>query len=170
MCLFKKNRRLLYLRIMVSFLQYWITMPITTCYGFVKRYTDVNNFKKNIIRHSKAAGVVVVDDGSVLSLLDFSESMPKLTRNNQQPPQKRLCIETPETVSTLLIPATVSTLLTPATVPTPLTLATVPTQDVVQKADAYMPIHMVPIAIAPPCFWFKWRPQATCSQWRDYRG
>ena len=63
---------------MPTCLEYWVSMPATTCYGYPKRYREVETLKKQIILHGKKAGVVV-DDGNeqALSYDDFIKVIPK---------------------------------------------------------------------------------------------
>ena len=55
-------------------------MAPTTCYGYKRRYHDVETLKKQIIIHGKNAGVIIADnnDGPVLSLDDFIKVSPKI--------------------------------------------------------------------------------------------
>ena len=64
---------------MPTCLEHWVSMPATTCYGYPKRYREVETLKKQIILHGKKAGVVVVDDGNepALSYDDFIKVIPK---------------------------------------------------------------------------------------------
>jgi hypothetical protein len=55
-------------------------MAPTTCYGYKRRYYDVETLKKQIIIHGKNAGVIIADnnDGPVLSIDDFIKVSPKI--------------------------------------------------------------------------------------------
>ena len=65
---------------MPTCLEHWLTMAPTTCYGYKRRYHDVETLKKQIIIHGKNAGVIIADnnDGPVLSLDDFIKVSPKI--------------------------------------------------------------------------------------------
>jgi hypothetical protein len=54
-------------------------MPPTTCYGYKRRYRDVESIKKQIIIHGKCAGVIISDnnDGPELLMDDFIKASPK---------------------------------------------------------------------------------------------
>jgi hypothetical protein len=55
-------------------------MAPTTCYGYKRRYHDVETLKKQIIIHGKNAGVIIADNnnGPVLSIDDFIKVSPKI--------------------------------------------------------------------------------------------
>ena len=55
-------------------------MPPTTCYGYKRRYHDVETLKKQIIIHGKNAGVIIADNnnGPVLLIDDFIKVSPKI--------------------------------------------------------------------------------------------
>ena len=55
-------------------------MPPTTCYGYKRRYRDVESIKKQIIIHGKNAGVIISDnnDGPRLFMDDFIKTSPKI--------------------------------------------------------------------------------------------
>jgi hypothetical protein len=55
-------------------------MAPTTCYGYKRRYHDVETLKKQIIIHGKNAGVIIADNnnGKVLSIDDFIKVSPKI--------------------------------------------------------------------------------------------
>jgi len=64
---------------MPTCLEHWAAMPPTTCYGYKRRYLDVESIKKQIIIHGKSAGVIISDDidGPGLLLDDFIKASPK---------------------------------------------------------------------------------------------
>ena len=55
-------------------------MAPTTCYGYKRRYHDVETLKKQIVIHGKNAGVIIADNnnGPVLSIDDFIKVSPKI--------------------------------------------------------------------------------------------
>jgi hypothetical protein len=55
-------------------------MAPTTCYGYKRRYHNIEALKKQIIIHGKNAGVIIADnnDGPVLSIDDFIKVSPKI--------------------------------------------------------------------------------------------
>ena len=65
---------------MPTCLEHWVTMPPTTCYGYKRRYHDVETLKKQIIIHGKNAGVIIADNnnGPVLLIDDFIKVSPKI--------------------------------------------------------------------------------------------
>ena len=87
---------------MPTCLEHWLTMAPTTCYGYKRRYHDIDTLKKQIIIHGKNAGVIIADknDGPVLSMDDFIKVSPKILS------RKRPRIEQPmaQTQDAVLVP------------------------------------------------------------------
>ena len=65
---------------MPTCLEHWLTMAPTTCYGYKRRYHDIDTLKKQIIIHGKNAGLIIADnnDDPVLSMDDFIKVSPKI--------------------------------------------------------------------------------------------
>jgi len=87
---------------MPTCLEHWLTMAPTTCYGYKRRYHDIDTLKKQIIIHGKNAGIIIADnnDGPVLSMDDFIKVSPKILS------RKRPRIEQPmaQTQDAVLVP------------------------------------------------------------------
>lgn len=78
-------------------------MPPTTCYGYKRRYRDVETIKKQIIIHGKNAGVIISDnnDGPGLLMDDFIKASPKLLsgkRRRIQAQPVQVVIQVPDVV------------------------------------------------------------------------
>ena len=88
---------------MPTCLEHWVTMPPTTCYGYKRRYRDVETIKKQIIIHGKNAGVIISDnnDGPGLLMDDFIKASPKLLsgkRRRIQAQPVQVVIQVPDVV------------------------------------------------------------------------
>lgn len=84
-------------------MEHWVTMPPTTCYGYKRRYRDVETIKKQIIIHGKNAGVIISDnnDGPGLLMDDFIKASPKLLsgkRRRIQAQPVQVVIQVPDVV------------------------------------------------------------------------
>jgi hypothetical protein len=78
-------------------------MPPTTCYGYKRRYRDVETIKKQIIIHGKNAGVIISDnnDGPRLFMDDFIKTSPKILsgkRRRIQVQPVQVVIQVPDVV------------------------------------------------------------------------
>ena len=78
-------------------------MPPTTCYGYKRRYRDVESIKKQIIIHGKNAGVIISDnnDGPRLFMDDFIKTSPKILsgkRRRIQVQPVQVAIQVPDVV------------------------------------------------------------------------
>ena len=88
---------------MPTCLEHWVTMPPTTCYGYKRRYRDVESIKKQIIIHGKNAGVIISDnnDGPRLFMDDFIKTSPKILsgkRRRIQVQPVQVAIQVPDVV------------------------------------------------------------------------
>ena len=84
-------------------MEHWVTMPPTTCYGYKRRYRDVESIKKQIIIHGKNAGVIISDnnDGPRLFMDDFIKTSPKILsgkRRRIQVQPVQVAIQVPDVV------------------------------------------------------------------------
>ena len=79
---------------MPSVLEYWTTMPYSTCNNYLKRYTDVTALKAGIQRHAFSNGVQINLGENINDIARFRQGIPKQKRpiaKNilEAPPPKR---------------------------------------------------------------------------------
>ena len=79
---------------MPSILEYWTTMPYSTCNNYLKRYTDVTALKAGIQRHAFSNGVQINIGENINDIARFRQGIPKQKRPiakniSEAPPPKR---------------------------------------------------------------------------------
>ena len=65
---------------MPSILEYWTTMPYSTCNNYLKRYTDVAALKAGIQRHAFSNGVQINIGEDTSDIECFRQAIPKQKR------------------------------------------------------------------------------------------
>jgi hypothetical protein len=79
---------------MPSIIEYWTTMPYSTCNNYLKRYTDVAALKAGIQRHAFSNGVQINIGENINDIGRFRQAIPKQKRPiakniSEAPPPKR---------------------------------------------------------------------------------
>jgi hypothetical protein len=79
---------------MPSIIEYWTTMPYSTCNNYLKRYTDVAALKAGIQRHAFSNGVQINIGENINDIGRFRQAIPKQRRPiakniSEAPPPKR---------------------------------------------------------------------------------